>query len=173
MTGADRPRVSVVVPTYNRADTVGRAVESALAQTVTDIEVVVVDDGSTDDTAAVVTGIDDERVRYLAHERNRGRSAARNTGIEAARGEYVAFLDSDDRWLPGKLDRQLAELSRRPPEWIGVYCEFLTPSRRLSDGWSTGSPGKCSPHPGRSKAGANWPGRSSPSTSSWDRGRRS
>ncbi|WP_284010719.1 glycosyltransferase family 2 protein [Haloarcula pelagica] len=127
MTGADRPRVSVVVPTYNRADTVGRAVESALAQTVTDIEVVVVDDGSTDDTAAVVTGIDDERVRYLAHERNRGRSAARNTGIEAARGEYVAFLDSDDRWLPGKLDRQLAELSRRPPEWIGVYCEFLTP----------------------------------------------
>ncbi|WP_324759917.1 glycosyltransferase family 2 protein [Haloarcula sp. GH36] len=128
MNGVDSPpRVSVVIPTYNRADTVRRAIESALAQTVTDIEVVVVDDGSTDDTAAVVAGIDDERVRYITHEGNRGRSVARNTGIDAARGEYVAFLDSDDHWLPGKLERQLDELSRRSPEWIGVYCEFLTP----------------------------------------------
>ncbi|WP_114576069.1 glycosyltransferase [Saliphagus sp. LR7] len=124
---ADPPKVSVVVPTYQRAAVVGGAVDSALAQTVEEIEVIVVDDGSTDDTEAVVSAFDDPRVQYVAHDRNRGRSAARNTGIAHAEGEYVAFLDSDDRWLPAKLERQLSVLEERSPEWIGAYCEFLTP----------------------------------------------
>lgn len=124
----DDPLVSVVIPAYNRADTVGRAVDSALAQTLEDIEVLVVDDGSTDDTGAVVAAYDDPRVRLLSHDGNRGRSAARNTGIEAAQGEFVAFLDSDDQWLPGKLAAQVDCLRQRDDSWVGVYCEFLAPT---------------------------------------------
>ena len=122
----DRPRVSVVIPTYERAGLVGRAVDSALAQTVEDVEVVVVDDGSTDGTRARVEERADPRVRYLAHDDNRGVSAARNTGVEAARGEYVAFLDSDDEWLPRKLERQLSALDERGSEWVGAYCDVAT-----------------------------------------------
>ncbi|MBX0322119.1 glycosyltransferase [Halomicroarcula sp. F13] len=118
--------MSVVIPAYERGHMVGRAVDTALAQTVEDLEVVVVDDGSTDDTRAVVEGYDDPRVRYLAHETNRGVSAARNTGVEAARGEYVAFLDSDDEWLPRKLERQLAAIDARGEGWVGAYCDVAT-----------------------------------------------
>ncbi|MDS0284546.1 glycosyltransferase family 2 protein [Haloarcula onubensis] len=118
--------VSVVVPAYERADVVGRAIDSALAQTVADIEVLVVDDGSEDDTEAVVGEYADDRVRYLAHDTNRGVSAARNTGVAAATGEYVAFLDSDDEWLPRKLERQLAVLDGRGDGWVGAYCDVAT-----------------------------------------------
>ncbi|ELZ24230.1 glycosyl transferase family protein [Halosimplex carlsbadense 2-9-1] len=118
--------MSVVIPAYRRADVVGRAIDSALAQTASDLEVVVVDDGSDDGTEAVVAAYDDPRVRYLAHERNRGVSAARNTGVEASTGEYVAFLDSDDEWLPRKLERQLAVLDDRGEGWVGAYCEVAT-----------------------------------------------
>ncbi|GGM65051.1 glycosyltransferase involved in cell wall biosynthesis [Halarchaeum rubridurum] len=120
------PRVSVVVPAYRRADVLPRAIDSALAQTVGDLEVVVVDDGSPDDTEAVVRAYDDPRVRYVAHGTNRGVSAARNTGIEHARGAYVAFLDSDDEWLPRKLERQLAALDAKGAGWVGVYCDYAT-----------------------------------------------
>lgn len=122
----ENPRVSVVIPTYERADLVGRAVDSALAQTVEDVEVIVVDDGSTDGTHEAVAAESDPRVRYLEHETNRGVSAARNTGIEAASGEYVAFLDSDDEWLPRKLERQLAALDDRGDGWVGAYCDVAT-----------------------------------------------
>ncbi|UPV76852.1 glycosyltransferase (plasmid) [Halorussus limi] len=118
------PTVSVVIPTYNRAELLTRAIDSVLAQTYDDFELVVVDDGSTDDTEAVVTGYDDDRVRYLAHETNRGANPARNTGIEAAEGEYVAFLDSDDEWRPRKLDAQLDRLSGTGDEWVAVYCDY-------------------------------------------------
>ena len=111
------PRVSVVIPAYRRDDVLGRAIDSALAQTV-DVEVLVVDDGSEDDTAAVVAAYGD-RVRYLVHDRNRGVSAARNTGVAAANGEYVAFLDSDDEWLPRKLAAQLDRIESG--DWIGAY----------------------------------------------------
>jgi GalNAc5-diNAcBac-PP-undecaprenol beta-1,3-glucosyltransferase len=104
------PRVSVAIATYRRAALVPRAIRSALAQTLTDIEVIVVDDGSPDDTAASVQAIGDARMRYLRHERNRGLPAARNTAIRAARGRYVAFLDDDDQWMPDKLERQLSAL---------------------------------------------------------------
>src|SRR5215468_5764628 len=102
------PRVSVVVPVFNRPIAVARAINSVLVQTCQDFEIIVVDDASTDDTAAAVASIRDSRVRSIRHDRNRGGSAARNTGIEAAGAPLVAFLDSDDEWLPSKLERQLA-----------------------------------------------------------------
>ncbi|MFC6990634.1 glycosyltransferase family 2 protein [Haladaptatus sp. GCM10025707] len=94
------PTVSVVIPTYNRSEEVTHAIDSVLAQTYDDFELLVVDDGSTDDTEEVVTSYDDDRVKFIEHEENQGAPAARNTGIEHAEGEYVAFLDSDDEWLP-------------------------------------------------------------------------
>ena len=118
------PRVSVIIPTYDRAETLPDAIDSALEQTVSDLEVVVVDDGSTDDTPSVLASVDDPRVRPVVHATNRGANVARNTGIEHARGEYVAFLDSDDRWHPEKLERQLEALEERSAEWVGAYCDF-------------------------------------------------
>ena len=96
--------VSVIIPTHDRAAVLGRAIESVLAQSLKPLEVIVVDDGSSDDTAALV-GQRYPRVRFL-RQQNRGVSAARNAGIELARGEWLAFLDSDDEWLPGKLAAQ-------------------------------------------------------------------
>ncbi len=102
------PRVSAVVPAYNRARWLGEALDSALAQDFDGLEVVVVDDGSTDDTPAVCARYG-ARVRYVRQE-NAGQSAAVNRGVDLARAEYVAFLDSDDAWLPGKLRRQVPML---------------------------------------------------------------
>lgn len=101
------PTVSVVIPTYNRAHLVGRAIQSVLNQTYQDFEIIVVDDGSTDNTEEVVKSFNDPRIRYIRHDQNRGGSAARNTGIKMARGEYIAFQDSDDEWLPIHLDRKI------------------------------------------------------------------
>ena len=103
------PLVSVVLPTYNRANLLERSIGSVLRQSVSDLELLVVDDGSDDDTRDVVAAMDDGRIRYLRRE-NGGVAAARNTGIWAARGRYLAFQDSDDEWLLGKLERQLATL---------------------------------------------------------------
>jgi glycosyltransferase involved in cell wall biosynthesis len=100
------PLVSVVIPTYNYGRFIGETVESALAQTYRPVETIVVDDGSTDDTRERVAGYGN-RVRYL-YQQNRGLSAARNAGIGAAQGEFIALLDSDDLWLPDKLERQVA-----------------------------------------------------------------
>lgn len=118
------PQVSVIIPTYNRAETLTRAVESVLAQTLDDIELIVVDDCSTDRTAEVMSSFDEQWVRYVAHEENRGGSAARNTGIQAATGKYVSFLDDDDQYHPDKLERQVACLERRSEEWVAVYCGY-------------------------------------------------
>lgn len=104
-------KVSVVIPTYNRADMVGDAIQSVLDQTFTDWGLVVVDDGSEDSTRDVVSGFDDPRIRYIYQE-NRKLPGARNTGIRASSGDYVAFLDSDDLFLPEKLETQVAALDR-------------------------------------------------------------
>lgn len=104
------PRVSVVLPTWNRVGSIRMAVESVLRQTFTDIELLVVDDGSTDGTMEALADISDPRLRCLANPRNMGPSAARNTGIRSARAEWVAFQDSDDEWLPQKLAKQMAYL---------------------------------------------------------------
>ena len=133
--------VSVVVPTYERAEELPDTIDSVLAQTHEELELLVVDDASTDHTAEVVRSYDDPRVEYIRHEENRGGSAARNTGIEAAEGEYVAFLDSDDEWLPKKLERQLSLLRSRGSDWIAAYCDVQPPedgdTSRLA--WAIGS----------------------------------
>ncbi|HLH42987.1 MAG TPA: glycosyltransferase family A protein [Bryobacteraceae bacterium] len=109
--------VSVIIPAYNAGRVVGRAIESALAQTLPPLEIVVVDDGSSDDTAAVAERYG-AKVRVL-RQANAGPAAARNRGARAAAGEWLAFLDSDDAWLPRKLERQLAHVGS--PR-VGLVC---------------------------------------------------
>ncbi len=102
----DDTLVSIILPTYNRADYIRSALDSVFSQTFRNWELVIIDDGSTDDTVAVINDYDDSRIVYLYQE-NRGVSAARNHGIEKCRGQYIALLDSDDEWLPKKLEKQL------------------------------------------------------------------
>lgn len=117
----ERNLVSVVLPTWNRAYVLPRAIESVLAQSYPHIELIVVDDGSTDDTATVVTRYG-AGVRYL-HRKNGGVAAARNTGLAAVRGEFVALLDSDDEWLPWKIEAQMA-VFRKFPEVGMVWSDM-------------------------------------------------
>ncbi|MBA2437335.1 MAG: glycosyltransferase family 2 protein, partial [Acidimicrobiia bacterium] len=122
--------ISVVVPTYNHRDFVLQALESAFAQTFTDIEVIVVNDGSGDDTEALLRPlVQAGRIAYLEQE-NQGQAAARNRGWQAARGKYVAFLDDDDLWPPGKLEWQ-ARVLEEQPQTVLVYGP---PSRLHPDG---------------------------------------
>jgi len=120
MPGDFRPKVSVVIPTYNRAESVMRAVDSALNQTERSLEVIVIDDGSTDDTPGRFAQ-PPQRVRYL-RKANGGASSARNAGLRAARGEWVALLDSDDEWKPEKLQLQLAVMR---DEFVASACRHI------------------------------------------------
>jgi len=129
--------VSVVLPTYNRRQSVGKAIQSVLQQTYTRLELLVVDDASTDGTEQLVRQLGDARISYLRHENNRGGSAARNTGLAAARGELVAFQDSDDEWLPHKLERQVALLDAAAETTGAVYCPYR---RSFPDGTSQTHP---------------------------------
>lgn len=117
-------KVSIVIPTYNRDTILDRAIDSALNQTLQDLEVIVVDDASTDETESIVNTYSDSRLKYTKHKKNQGGSAARNTGIECSNGEYIAFLDSDDSWKQRKLRSQVTTLERRSSEWIAAYCDF-------------------------------------------------
>lgn len=111
------PRVSVIVIFLNEERYLGEAIESVLAQSHSDWELILVDDGSTDGSAAIAQAASDgERIRYVTHpgRQNRGMSASRNAGIAAARGELIAFLDADDVWLPGKLADQVAIFDAEP-----------------------------------------------------------
>src|SRR5256714_5565574 len=112
------PHVSVVVTTYNQAAFIGAALESVLAQTFSDSEVIVVDDGSTDDTSEVVRSFG-SRLTYI-RQRNQGVAASRNTGVAATRGELVAFLDGDDLWEPDKLAAQVSAAARWPTSAVFV-----------------------------------------------------
>jgi len=122
--------VSVILPTYNRAALLPRSIESVLGQTYGDLELIVVDDGSQDDTATVVAKVADKRVRYVRHTQNRGVAAARNTGLTEARGAFIAFQDSDDQWLPEKLERQTRAFEEHPEAAV-VYSDM---HRICSDG---------------------------------------
>jgi len=100
------PTISVIIPTYNRANFIDVAIKSVLNQSYQDFEIIIVDDGSTDNTEEIVKNFNDFRINYFFHKFNQGISAARNTGIKACQGKYIAFLDSDDEWLPEKLDKK-------------------------------------------------------------------
>ncbi|GAK55292.1 glycosyl transferase, family 2 [Candidatus Vecturithrix granuli] len=101
--------VSIIIPTFNRGNAIHNAIQSIIHQTYEDVEIIIVDDGSTDDTKTVVAAFSqkDQRIHYVQSTTNRGAQAARNMGIRAARGEWIAFLDSDDRWLPNSLQKRL------------------------------------------------------------------
>ena len=114
------PLLSVVIPTWNRARLVRDAILSALAQLEDEAEVIVVDDASTDSTAELLEGEFGDRIRLLRLEHRRGPGGARNAGARLARGEFVGFLDSDDVWLPGKLDAELEVFARFPGAQVVV-----------------------------------------------------
>lgn len=119
MSAADHTaQVAVIVPTFDRAALVGRAIESILSQTYPVHSIVVVDDGSRDETSRLVSAIGGSRVRLIRHPTNRGAAAARNTGLRAVDCQYVAFLDSDDVWRPEKLARQVQCLDSSPASVI-------------------------------------------------------
>ncbi len=112
------PTVSVVIPAYNSSDVISEAIESVLSQTYKDFEIIVVDDGGTDNTEEIIRSYDFP-VNYIKQE-NGGAAVARNTGMHAARGDYIALLDSDDIWLPSKLEKQIEFLERETD--VGVVC---------------------------------------------------
>lgn len=113
------PTVSIVIPTYNRAHLIERAVRSVIYQTYQDFEIIIVDDGSDDDTEKEIKKLSDSRLRYIRHDTNKGAAAARNTGIKASRGKYIAFQDSDDVWVEDKMEKQMKAFETAPPE-VGV-----------------------------------------------------
>jgi len=119
------PAISIVIPVFNRSATIREAIESVLRQTWTDFELIVVDDCSADDSVTVIQSINDPRIQLVRLDKNSGISAARNAGIAVAKGEWIAFQDSDDEWLPRKLEMQYDVLSRSGPDTVGAYCGML------------------------------------------------
>jgi glycosyltransferase involved in cell wall biosynthesis len=135
------PKVSVVIPTYNRAAKVRSAIESVLAQTFSDLEIIVVDDGSSDGTGKILAESFGEQIRYFA-QANQGASVARNKGIGEARGAWIAFLDSDDEWEREKLEWQFNALERFGPQCGGCYTDtrfFNHPEKRTMFQMAEGS----------------------------------
>src|SRR5262245_27684083 len=123
------PGVSVIIPTHNRAHFLPTALRSVLDQTFQDLEIMVVDDASTDGTPGIRQQFQDPRIHWLRHDSNRGGAAARNTGIANSRGEYIAFLDDDDEWHPEKLARQIEVMRKRPAEIAAVYTGYPAADR--------------------------------------------
>jgi glycosyltransferase involved in cell wall biosynthesis len=123
---AKKPTVSVIIPTYNRAHLIGRAIKSVLNQTYQDFELIIIDDGSTDNTEDIIRQFQekDKRIKYKKHDKNKGGSAARNTGIKNSKGKYIAFQDSDDEWLPNKLEKQMKIFKKESPNLGIVYTGF-------------------------------------------------
>ena len=122
--------ISVIIPTYNRANTIARAINSVLAQSYNNIEIIIVDDASTDDTFKIIQTFKDSRIVYIKNEKNLGPSISRNKGALAARGEIIAFQDSDDEWLDNKLQMQIEKM-RNNPEFAMVYCPFMCFDKEL------------------------------------------
>lgn len=122
----EEPTVSVIVPTYNRADLLQRALDSVFAQTYRNFELIVIDDASTDNTDALLHGYPDPRLRVLRQPSNRGVAASRNWGMREATGPLIAFLDSDDEWFPQKLAHQVARFAVLPESVGLIYCAVET-----------------------------------------------
>ncbi len=119
-----REKVSVIIPTYNREKQIGRAIRSVLSQTYEDYELIIVDDGSTDHTKEIVEQFMDDRIQYICLETNRGACYARNVGIQSSQYAYIAFLDSDDEWMPDKLRLQMEKILNSPQNVGLVYCRM-------------------------------------------------
>ena len=117
------PKVSVIIPTYNQAKFIDKAIESVLKQSYQDFEIIVINDGSTDNTEEIVKNYSDFRIRYICQANNMGVSEARNTGIKVSRGDYIALLDSDDEFLPERLIKQVQILQNKSSE-VGVVCSW-------------------------------------------------
>ncbi len=132
--------ISVIIPTHNRSHLLAVTLRSALWQRGVNLEVIVVDDGSTDDTPAVVRSAGDARVRLLHNDPPQGVSAARNKGIQDARGEWVAFLDDDDLWAPTKLARQLQAVKDARSTWVYVGAVKIDGAGRIIGGASPPAP---------------------------------
>jgi glycosyltransferase involved in cell wall biosynthesis len=124
----DIPLVSVIIPTHNRASMLPRAIRSVQRQTYPHLEIIVIDDASVDNTPEVVKSFEDPRIHYIRHDTNRGGSASRNTGIRAATGEYIAFLDDDDEWEPEKTEEQLKVIR----DYDAVTCTSFPSSSDVS-----------------------------------------
>lgn len=121
--------VSVIIPTYNRAHLIKRSVMSVLNQTYSNLELIIVDDGSIDNTEEVVKSINDDRAIYIKQP-NQGACAARNNGINHAKGEFIAFHDSDDVWHQDKLEKQLETLRKTKADLVVCGCIGISPIRR-------------------------------------------
>ncbi|MEK7173790.1 MAG: glycosyltransferase family 2 protein [Patescibacteria group bacterium] len=121
------PKVSIIMPTMNRAHLLHRSIDSVLSQSLRDYEFIIIDDGSTDNTKQIVEEYikRDPRIRYIRYEKNQGIPTVRNRGIAEARGDYVAWQDDDDEWLPGKLEKTVKKLDELPKEYGIVYHAFL------------------------------------------------
>jgi len=118
------PLISVIIPSYNRANFIKRSLNSVFEQSYKNFEIIVVDDGSTDDTENFIKNYPDRRIRYIKHTENRGVPSARNTGIKAARGEYITFLDSDDEIYPKKFEIQINRLRDLPDSYGLIYSGY-------------------------------------------------
>ncbi len=126
------PLVSVVIPTYNRASYLKAAVESVQRQTYKNLEIIIVDDASDEETASYISTIRDERIKYFRNCINKGGAASRNLGIREAEGEYIAFLDDDDEWLPEKIVKQV-EVLENNRNIVVVYTGFLIKDSKKRD----------------------------------------
>ena len=137
------PLVSVVIPAFNMSRYIARTIASVLEQSYKEIELIIVDDGSTDDTGLIVRNITAKNIIYIFQD-NKGLPAARNAGIKASKGDFIAFLDADDYWHPKKIEKQAAVFTNFP-EVDAVYCNFFrvdVDDHRLPDEWNPSRLGK-------------------------------
>jgi glycosyltransferase involved in cell wall biosynthesis len=118
-------KVSVIIPAYNRAHCIQKTIDSVLLQSYKNFDIIVVDDASTDGTSVLFNNYKDDRVKYIKHDTNKGGAAARNTGVRHSSGEYIAFLDSDDLWLPTKLESQITLLEKKGNSFGLCYTWFI------------------------------------------------
>lgn len=128
----DRILVSVIIPTFNRAQCIKRAILSIFNQKYTDLEIIVVNDGSKDNTSEIISSLQDRRLRLICHETNKGLAAARNTGINNAEGKFITFLDDDDEWLPEKINKQLNIFEEKQEEIGLVFTNGYSEAEKRS-----------------------------------------
>ena len=127
------PKVSVIIPTYNCAQYINRAIDSVLNQTFKDVEIIVADDGSTDNTSDELTPLIEDNVVTYLYQDNKGAASARNYGISNSSGKYIAFLDADDKWLPGMLTRCLAVIEKDGCDLVSTdnYIVYLREGKEI------------------------------------------